>query len=193
MVGGRLCQAAVVDGEQATTDLSRRAGPLVGPGLVLREWNPRDLTAMVELFDDPDVGRWTPLPSPFTLVDAGARLLRAREPDRLLLAVTTDGRRPLGEVLLTADGELGYVLGRQHRGHGLATRALLLLREHAHHTVGLDVLRLRIDPENRASVSVAQRTGFRLARPAAETVEQKGRQVTLDVWEHARPPGDATG
>lgn len=183
----------MVDGEQAMTDLGRRSGPLVGPGLVLREWDPDDLPAMVELFDDSDVGRWTPLPSPFTLVDAGARLLRAREPDRLLLAVTTDGRQPLGEVLLTAEGELGYVLGRQHRGQGLATRALLLLREHAHRTVGLDVLRLRIDPDNRASVSVAQRAGFRLARPAAETVEQKGRRVTLDVWEHARPPGDATG
>ena len=172
--------------EQPPVDLSGSTGPLVGPGLVLREWDVHDLAAMVELFDDPDIGLRTPLPSPFTLADASARLLRSREPDRLLLAVTTDGRQPLGEVLLTAEGELGYQLGRPYRGQGLATRALLLLREHAHRTVGLDVLRLRIEPENRASVAVAQRTGFRLVRPAAETVEQKGRRITLDVWEHVQ-------
>jgi len=182
-----------VDAERAPVDLGRRAGPLIGPGLVLREWQQRDLPDMVELFDDPDVGLRTPLPSPFTPADAAARLLRASEPDRLMLAVTTDGRQPLGEALLTADGELGYLMGRQHRGQGLATRAVLLLREHAHRTVGLAVLRLRIDPDNRASVAVAQRSGFHLARPAAETVDHKGRRITLDVWEHAFPPENPAG
>ena len=177
-----------MDAERTPVDLGRRAGPLVGPGLVLREWQQRDLPDMVELFDDPDIGWRTPLPTPFTPADAAARLLRAREPDRLMLAVTTDGRQPLGEVLLSADGELGYLLGRQHRGQGLASRALLLLREHAHRTVGLPVLRLRIEPDNQASIAVARRAGFRLTRPAAEVVEQKGRRAVLDVWEHTAPP-----
>jgi hypothetical protein len=35
---------------------------LSGLGLHLREWTDDDLPVMVELFDEPQVHRWTPLP-----------------------------------------------------------------------------------------------------------------------------------
>lgn len=157
---------------------------LVGDGLVLREWESRDLADMVGLFDEPEVARWTPLPSPFGPAEAAARLARAQRREHLFLAVTTDGERPLGEALLGADGTLGYVLGAAHRGQGLATRAVALLRDHAHDVVGLAVVHLEIEPDNAASAAVARRTGFHLAQPAAEVVVDKGREVVLDRWEH---------
>ncbi len=84
---------------------------LVGDGLMLREWEERDLPRMVELFDDDEVARWTTLPTPFALVEARARLERARRRDPLQLAITIDGEEPLGEVMLMSTGHLGYVLG----------------------------------------------------------------------------------
>lgn len=156
---------------------------LEGDGLVLREWRRADLGAMAELCDDPEIARWTPLPSPFTAADARLRLERSAQPDRLLLAITVDGERPLGEVLLLRTGELGYLVGAAHRGRGLAGRALRLLRDHGH-GLGLPVLRLRIEAGNAPSAAVARAAGFARTHPAAEVVESGGRSCVLDVWEH---------
>ena len=181
--------------DEVPLDLSRhRPGRLRGQGVVLRPWQSEDAPAMVAIFDDPDVALRTPLPAPFTPADAEERLRRAMWPDRLLLAVTTDGGAPLGEVLLTAGGELGYAIGRAHRGRGLATRALVVLRDHAHDAVGIPVLHLRIEAENRASTAVAERAGFALDPSATTVVEHRGRRCVLDTWRHtsATAPRPAT-
>ena len=166
---------------------SGSCGPLrlEGNGLVLRCWTAADLPVMVELFDDPDIARWTPLPSPFTAADARARLLKSRRSDLILLAITTDGTRPLGEVMVTATGSMGYAVGADHRRQGMAARALLLLRDHAGASLGLRVLRLEIEPDNVASAAVARAAGFRLVPSGRRTAEGKGRRYVLDVWEHA--------
>jgi hypothetical protein len=109
----------------------------------------------------------------------------ARQGEHLHLAITRDGEHPLGEVLLKADGEIGYSIGARHRGQGLATRALVILRDHAHGSGGLALLRLRIDPGNAASVAVATQAGFRRSESAPETVEDKGRAYTVELWEHS--------
>ncbi len=71
------------------------------------------MPAMVELFDDCAVDRWTPLRAPFDETAARAYLDRARghraQGRGLQLAITTDGRRPLGEILLFPTGAPGEV------------------------------------------------------------------------------------
>lgn len=151
---------------------------LEGFGLRLREWTAADVPAMVELFDNAEVGRWTPLRSPFDEAAARDYLDRARErraEDRgVQLAVTTDGHTPLGEVLLFAtgpggrdpggpDAELGYAIGPAHRGQGLATRAVRLMTGYAVAELAVRRVILRIDLGNAASEHVARATGFRLA------------------------------
>ena len=104
---------------------------LTGAGLVLRPWRSADLPAMTELFDDPEVDRWTPLEHPFDRAAAARYLARAwaagQDGDGLQLAITTDGETPLGEVLLFdrhGDGaEIGYADGAAHRGQGQASSA----------------------------------------------------------------------
>ncbi|MFF3256037.1 GNAT family N-acetyltransferase [Actinacidiphila glaucinigra] len=68
-----------------------------GLGLILREWHDDDLPAMVTLFDDSAVDRFTPLRSPFDLQAARAYLTRARQrraEGRVQLAITpTDNNR----------------------------------------------------------------------------------------------------
>ena len=152
---------------------------------MLRCWTPADLPLMVELFDDPDMARWTPLPSPFTADDARARLITSRRSDVTLLAITTDGTRPLGEVMVTATGSLGYAVGARYRRQGLAVRALRLLRDHSAGALDVPALRLEIEPDNVASAAVARAADFRLVPSKRRTAEGKGRTYVLDVWEYA--------
>src|SRR3954452_490961 len=103
---------------------------LAGGGVLLREWVPEDLEDLVEMLDEPDIARWTPMPSPFDREAGVAYLKRARHGrmtgQRIELAVTADGGRPAGEVLLfgvdagRGEAELGYLVSARHRGRGLA-------------------------------------------------------------------------
>jgi RimJ/RimL family protein N-acetyltransferase len=167
-------------------------GPLeiVGDGLVLREWGVADLPRMVELFDEASIDRWTPLESPFDLAAANRYLTRAglRRADGsvIQLAITADGGTPLGELLFIAgeDGttEMGYSVGLRHRGRRLAARAVELGIRNAV-SWGVQRFRLRIEPENAASVAVAVACGF-VRRPGPPTpAESKGRSIRLDIWE----------
>ena len=114
-------------------------GEVRAEGLVLRHWTPADVPCLVRLFDTAEMDRWTPLPHPFdadVAVGYAEAARRGLENGTLQLAVTTDGARPLGEVLLfptdePATCELAYAIGSEHRGQRLAARAVsaLLRRE----------------------------------------------------------------
>ena len=165
---------------------------LAGDGVVLREWTEDDLPVMVELFDDPEIAYRTPLASPFDL-DAAREYLavirRTRaEGRRIQLAITADGGRARGEVVLNLTaGTIGYVLGTAHRGQGLAVRAVRVLTDHAHRALVVASLCAQIEPDNRASTAVAEAAGYRLTARAPERAEDKGRSFALLTWVHECP------
>ncbi|BCJ52490.1 hypothetical protein Asp14428_39650 [Actinoplanes sp. NBRC 14428] len=166
---------------------------LPGDGITLREWRDEDLDELVAMLDEPDIARWTPMPSPFDLEAGVAYLKRARQGrlsgQRLQLAITLDGGKPLGEVLLFGvdaglrEAELGYLVGVHHRRRGLASAALSLLSGYARGTLGLSRLLLRIDPANTASTSVARRCGYRLTGEPPILQEGPYGPSSLDTWE----------
>ncbi|KPH98053.1 GCN5-related N-acetyltransferase [Actinobacteria bacterium OK074] len=170
---------------------------LTGEGLILREWTEDDLPAMAELFDDPEVARWTPLASPFDEAAARAYLdtaLQARaEGLRIQLAITTDGQLPLGEVLIIRNGandrtaSLGYAVGAAHRGRRLAARALKVMTDHAHRSLHLPRVTLNIEAENAASTAVARAAGYHLTDEPLISRAVKGRTFILRTWAHDRP------
>jgi ribosomal-protein-alanine N-acetyltransferase len=84
-----------------------------------------------------------------------------------LLAKDVDGK---------AEMEIGYFLLPRHWGHGYATEASRLVLDFAFSTLGLESVIALVDPQNRASASVAMRLGMELER---ETTRQDGsaRQV----------------
>lgn len=169
---------------------------LRGDGLHLREWTDDDLPAMTEIFDEPQVHRWTPLRSPFDLAAAREYLDRARdgrlEGGRFQLAITSDGRTPLGEVLFYSSGggpdeaEVAYAVGAAHRRRGLARRAVTLVTGYAHGSLGIRRVVLRIDPENVASIAVAQAAGFEPTDEPPVVRESENRTVSLRTWCHLR-------
>jgi RimJ/RimL family protein N-acetyltransferase len=166
---------------------------LTGDGVTLREWQSDDLDDLVELLDEPDIARWTPMPSPFDVAAGIAYLKRAYQGrisgQRIQLAITSDGDRPLGEVLLFGvdagrkEAELGYLVGARYRRRGLAARSLALLSGYARSTLGLSRLLLRIDPANTASCAVAQRCGYRLTGEPPILQEGPYGPSSLDTWE----------
>ncbi|WP_330173689.1 GNAT family N-acetyltransferase [Streptomyces sp. NBC_01498] len=167
-----------------------------GEGLQLREWTAADVAALSALFDDPEMDRWTPLRSPFDQAAARAYLahavVRRAEGRSLQLAVTTDGRAPLGEVMVSVaeeDGtevELAYGIGAPYRRRGLASRAVRLLLPQAFHATSVRRAVLRIEPSNEASAAVARTTGFRLSDDPLLLRENNGRTVELATWELRR-------
>ncbi|HET6529875.1 MAG TPA: GNAT family N-acetyltransferase [Actinoplanes sp.] len=166
---------------------------LTGEGVQLREWRSEDLDDLVVLLDEPDIARWTPMPSPFDVEAGIAYLKRAHQGrisgQRIQLAITTDGGRALGEVLLFGvdaglkEAELGYLIGAPFRRRGLAAAALTLLSGYAHGTLGLRRLLLRIDPGNSASTAVARRCGYRLTGEPPILQEGPYGPSSLDTWE----------
>ena len=77
--------------------------------------------------------------------------------------------------------ELGWVLGRQHWGHGYAAEAAAAARDYAFEAIGKDRLISLIRPGNVRSIRVAEKLGERLAGE----VELLG--ATALVYELRRP------
>jgi RimJ/RimL family protein N-acetyltransferase len=129
------------------------------------------VAALVEMCQDPDIPRWTGVPSPYGEDQAHAYLTRVAdglaEGTRASFAIVdaNDGRLVGTAGLMAIDwplacAEVGYMLAARARGGGAASRAVQLLAAWAFGTLGLERLELHIDRHNTASRAVAARTGF---------------------------------
>ncbi|MGI5254256.1 GNAT family N-acetyltransferase [Actinacidiphila glaucinigra] len=155
---------------------------IAGLGLVLREWHDHDLPAMVALFDDPEVDRFTPLRSPFDL-DAASPTSPGRasaEPR----AASNSPSPPTDNSLWArsccsppTDAELAYAVGPRHRRRRLATRAVQLITTHARTYLGVRHILLRIPEQKTASAAVAR------AAVAPPTTREGARDLRR-TWQH---------
>jgi RimJ/RimL family protein N-acetyltransferase len=161
-------------------------------GIELREWTARDLCAMAGIFDDPEVAYRTPVASPFGLDAAHAyfqNIQRTRgEGTRIHLAITVEGGKPCGEVLLNLTiRSIGYTVGAAFRGRGLAGRAAALMTDYAHQVIGMRQVRAEIEPDNHVSIAVAERLGYRPSGEEPVRVNDGRRSFTLSTWVHETP------
>ena len=140
--------------------------------LVLRARRPSDAEAITAACQDPEIPRWTSVPSPYTLADAEAYLARAAEEEAAgrsvhRLAVAAGDDALLGSFsLLELDrepgyGEIGYWVAAEARGRGIATRAVRLLADWGRRELGLTRIEILARPENLPSRRVAEKAGFR--------------------------------
>jgi RimJ/RimL family protein N-acetyltransferase len=130
-----------------------------------------DVDAITAACQDPEIPRWTFVPSPYTRADAEAYLARSAEEAAAgkavnLLAVDAGDGRLLGSFsLMELDrepgyGEIGYWVAAEARGRGVATRAVRLLADWGREELGL--MRIDVLPhrDNAASRRVAEKAGF---------------------------------
>ena len=84
--------------------------------------------------------------------------------------------------LLAAEAELGYLVGKQARGRGVATRAVQLLTRWSFDELGLERVELLIQPDNAGSGRVAERAGYRFEGILRSKHVRDGRRADFGVW-----------
>lgn len=133
------------------------------PSLTLRHWADHDAEALVDIYRDPAMRRWTRVPVN-NACDA-VRWLAAQQDgwqtgDRHSFAVCEDGDL-VACVVLKNRTEVGYWTAAHARGRGVASRALDALSDWAFDTHGSTRLELRHQVDNVASCRVAEKADYR--------------------------------
>lgn len=141
--------------------------------LLLRRFEARDLVPFMAYRNDPDINRYQGMKS---LTEEQARAIirvfgeqRAGIPGEWIqIAIERrDSHQLIGDCGLKIEldepsqGEIGYRLSREHQGRGFATEAASAVLEYAFRTLGLHRMAAIVVCENRASIALLERLGFR--------------------------------
>ena len=151
----------------------------------LRAQSDHDVEDVVRACQDPEISRWTLIPSPYTKEDA-LKWFAVAQSERdsggafhLLIvdAVDEDLLGAIGVDLRSDEqhtyGDVGYWLAAAARGQGYATRALELLTSWTLDSLDVEWLQLVIDPRNHSSRRVAERAGCRFVKRGPTTFRGK--------------------
>ncbi len=177
--------------------------PLSDGVVALRAVTLDDVPALVRACQDPEIPRWTQVPSPYTADDARSfvcGLDAAHASGRSLSLAVVEA--PAGALLGMAGlpvvdaarrrAEVGYWVAAWARGRGVATRAVRLLAGHAFAVLGLHVLHVLCEPGNGTSQAVARAAGFIPApppRPPYRPVTADPRHLAFARTAPAAAPG----
>jgi RimJ/RimL family protein N-acetyltransferase len=165
-----------VDDERAPRHDWLEPPRLVGQRLVLRPLRDQDAERVAQACDDEVTARWLDaLPSPYTVQDARAYLLRCREQHASGTGLTWALADPAGDLLLGCvslsglrpdrEAEVGWWLHPLARGRGVMTEACALVVRHSfarRDAGGLGLRRLAVAAAdgNTASHRVIEANGF---------------------------------
>ena len=147
---------------------------VVEDDVTLRPWSDDDAGALVRRINDPEVALYLDLvPQPYTRADARTWFELCAEGWRTgasaTFAIHVDGvEGPVGGIgvrflseLDEGGAEVGYWVGAEVRGRGIATKATRAVTRWAFDAVPeLARMQLRADAQNVASNRVAEKAGF---------------------------------
>lgn len=155
--------------------------------LLLRPFGDGDVAAVAAACRDPEIPRWTTVPTPYTEQHARDWITGLEEStDHHLAIVETQTGRLAGAISLwivrPGVGEFGYWAVRELRGRGYMTRALRLLANWALEESSLARLQLGTIPGNAASERVAEKVGFRREGTLRAYVDQRGERRDVVMW-----------
>src|SRR4051794_25418674 len=168
--------------------------------VLLRPFVRRDVPAITRNCSDPEVPRWTRIPSPYTVAHADLFIdrmeMEAARGTAVAFAVCAVGEgEALGALtVLRIDweslrGDLGYYLGADGRGRGLMTRAVQAVCPWVFAKLGLQRLQIHTDVDNVPSQRVAEAAGFVREGVLRSWQEQQGRRAGMVCY--SRPPTHA--
>jgi RimJ/RimL family protein N-acetyltransferase len=172
--------------------LPRVDRPITDGVVTLRESTMNDIPILVECLNDPEIARWTRVPSPYTRDHAEAYLTE----------METRRRAGLEIALLTTDAATGELLGTQNlrvswehrraevagsvfphaRGRGVSTRGSRALSRYAFERLGIARVEALLEPGNRASEIASERAGFRREATLRSYVERDGERLDMVIY-----------
>ncbi|MFJ6565795.1 GNAT family N-acetyltransferase [Streptomyces sp. NPDC091292] len=166
--------------------------------LLLRPFTPGDTDEVLAACQDPDIQRWTTIPSPYARGDAkgftgrmvpdGWRndteytfSVRPREGGPLLAAASLHHPR-------SGAWEVGYWTAKEHRGRGYTTEFVLELARWAFRDLACTRLEWRAEVGNAGSRAVAEKAGFTVEGVLRAGLPNKG--TLRDCWVGSLLPSD---
>jgi RimJ/RimL family protein N-acetyltransferase len=170
--------------------------------LLLRPFEARDADAVRRACQDPEIPRWTPVPSPYGRADAEEFVLRTapagwRDDTMYTFGTFTREGTLVGSVCLvrldrlrTADrqAELGYWTAAEQRGKGYTVEAARAVVDWAFSALGVERLEWVAQVGNTPSRAVAERLGF--VGEGVQRARVVHRGARHDSWIAALLPGD---
>jgi RimJ/RimL family protein N-acetyltransferase len=165
--------------------------PILTDGrLTLRPPRLDDAAALALACQDPEISRWTRVPSPYTEAHAREWIQSGREGVRLL--VFDADEQLVGNVaLMELDarpryGEIGYWTAAWARGRGVASGAVALLRDWAAAELGLTLIEILVHRDNAPSLRGPARAGFvapgEVREPPARLESGEGPVFVVYEW-----------
>ena len=138
-------------------------------GATLRPWRETDAPALVRHANNPRIAAMMRdgFPHPYTTEDADRFITMATGPSQnLLLAIEADGVaiggigiHPFDDVYRKS-AEIGYWLGEDYQGRGIATEAVRALVPVAFEQFAIIRLQAGVFSANKASMRVLEKCGF---------------------------------
>jgi RimJ/RimL family protein N-acetyltransferase len=167
--------------------------------ILLRGFHIADCDVMAEMFADPEVMRFGPGPQTREWVEEWlARCLEdyfqkwgfglwavVQKPERRLIGFC--GLTRFDDIDGRTEVEISYRLARHSWGRGLATEAARAVRDYAFQVLTLPRLIAIIDPQNVASIRVAEKNAMRHEKDVLFC----GRKQRLYAVERAECPGSS--
>ena len=165
----------------------------------LRPWRAHDAAEVAAICDEAEVLRWLPaMPDPYTLADGeewvgdAERKWREQRWANFAVEDAETGRLAASFGLRLEPeherGEIGYLVGREWRGRGVATTCVAALTDWGFDDLGLGRIEIRADVRNVASRRTAAAAGYRFegVLRGAMTVQDE----RVDDALYALLPGD---
>ena len=158
--------------------------------IMVRPWRDDDVETAIAICQDPEIARWTRVPSPYREQDALEFFEVARDgwetgASPTFAVVEAAGGQIVGSIgvrINAAIGDIGYVVSAVERLRGFGTRAVLLVCRWAFEELGLERLQITVQPENTASQRLAEKAGFRREGVLRSYLEIKGGRADVVMF-----------
>jgi RimJ/RimL family protein N-acetyltransferase len=156
----------------------------------IRPWRADDLDSLVRHADNKTI--WLNLrdrfPHPYTRTDAEEFLDRATSlSPQIFFAIDVDGQAVGGVGVIPGDdierisGELGYWVGEEQWGRGLATMAAREMTTYCFETLKLHRLWACPFSRNESSIRVLEKLGFRHEGTLVQSAIKAGRLESMEI------------
>ncbi|MFG3286160.1 GNAT family N-acetyltransferase [Streptomyces sp. NPDC048111] len=166
--------------------------------LLLRPVGPQDADTVYRACQDPDIQRWTTVPSPYLREHAEAFTSSygpdgwRDDSDYTFAVLTADGAGPIAMVGVTRRGpghaELGFWAAKEYRGRGYMVEAAGRAAHWAFTSAAVDRLEWRAEAGNEASRAVALKLGFTMEGTLRSATVHRGTR--RDSWIASLLPAD---